>query len=230
MPQDLVKTPENFSNLAEVFQKEFPAIPESICTTSPRTPRDNCHIMPPKVWQGPPKDFARLPPGTPPSQSPKNVPRIWPGLPNDFAGLLPGTPPRQSPMKVPRTLPGSPKVVAKSYRRASQGTIQDSPCNLNDFPRDSARQSSKPYPTMWSIPPKHFAGVPLGLPNAVAQEFHMFVLFFLWLQLLRGVGLFPGPDGGPRLGLLGQSLGQAQALTKFGKNPQGHINYSQRNS
>ena len=83
---------------------------------------------------------------------------------------------------------------------------------------------------MWSIPPKHFAGVPLGLPNAVAQEFHMFVLFFLWLQLLRGVGLFPGPDGGPRLGLLGQSLGQAKALTKFGKNPQGHINYSQRNS
>ena len=83
---------------------------------------------------------------------------------------------------------------------------------------------------MWSIPPKHFAGVPLGLPNAVAQEFHMFVLFFLWLQLLRGVGLFPGPDGGPRLGLLGQSLGQAKALTKLGKNPQGHINYSQRNS
>ena len=102
MPQDLVKTPENFSNLAEVFHKEFPAIPESICTTSPRTPRDNCHIMPPKVWQGPPKDFARLPPGTPPSQSPKNVPRIWPGLPNDFAGLFSGTPPRQSPKRVPR--------------------------------------------------------------------------------------------------------------------------------
>ena len=177
MPQDLVKTPENFSNLAEVFQKEFPAIPESICTTSPRTPRDNCPRMPPRVWQGPPKDFARHPPGTPPRQSPKNVPRIWPGLPNDFAGLLPGTPPRQSPMKVPRTLPGSPKVVAKSYRRASQGTIQDSPCNLNDFPRDSARQSSKHYPTMWSIPPKHFARLLLGLPNAVAQEFHVFVLF-----------------------------------------------------
>ena len=54
--------------------------------------------------------------------------------------------------------------------------------------------------------------------------------FFPVFPIAEGVGLFPGPDGRPRLGLLGQSLGQAKALTKLGKNPQGHINYSQRNS